>query len=88
MHLLGKREHRAPQTETTRAVLLPGPARQRSLSPEPEIAGTAGGEGASAFSSLHRWRKLIILICVAPYTSVDFFQNVGKQMITSVFVAV
>lgn len=40
------------------------------------------------FFNVHRWHKLIILICIAPYTSVDFFQNVEKQMITSVFVAV
>lgn len=74
--------------ETSLAVLLPGHARQLSISPETEIADAAGRDGAFSFPSLHRWHKLIILICVAPYTSVDFFQNVGKQMITSVFVAV
>jgi hypothetical protein len=30
--------------------------------------------------------QIMILICVAPYT-LTFFQNVEKQMITSVFVA-
>lgn len=45
-------------------------------------------EGGLCLFFSHRWHTLIILICVAPYTSVGFFPNVGKQIITSVSIAV
>lgn len=56
--------------------------------PGAQIAAAAGWDGAFSFPFLHRWHELIILVCVTPSTSVGFFQNVRKQMITSVFVAV
>lgn len=83
MRFLGKREH---ENAVDRAVVAPGPLRRLSVPTKPEIGAAAGRDGFS-FPLFHRWHKLIILICVAPYTSVDSFQNVGKQMITSVFVA-
>lgn len=85
MSFLGRGEHRSA---TGRHVLgRTPPDREAALCvPEPGAAHAAGRK-LLPFSLLRRRHELIILICVAPYTSADLFQNVGKQMITSVLVA-
>lgn len=86
MSFLGRGEHRSV---TGRDVLgLTNPDREAALRvPRAGSSARSRQEVCFPFSLLRRWHELIILICVAPYTSVDLFQNVGKQMITSVFVA-